>query len=148
MPSLEEVLKIKVPQKTFEFQGYAFTLRLLNSRETEECWEAVRFLDDTSKSYAFPKQILARAITEINGEQISAKTTKEEEEKITVSDMKGRIINENIKGLDSASPSIIVHFYYKYSDLKKEEDKIVEDIKKKEKIVKVVTTGKSQSLLE
>jgi len=148
MPTLEEALKIKIPQKTFTFQGYSFTLKLLNSRETEECWEAVRFLDDTSKTYAFPKQVLARAIIEINGQKISCNVNKEEEEKITVSEMKSRIINENIRVLDASSAVVIAHIYEKYNEVKKEADSILEEVKKKEKTVKADISGKSPSLLE
>ncbi len=148
MPTLEEALKIKVPQKTFEFQGSSFTFRLLNSREVEECWEAVRFMDDNSKSFALPKQILARALCEINGNKVTYKSiNKEEEEKMTVAEMKQNIIKENLKSFDNVSPRVVTHLYDKYQELLEEESTILETIKKKEKIVKADISGKSHDLL-
>jgi hypothetical protein len=148
MPTLEEALKIKVPQKTFEFQGNTLTFRLLNSREIEECWEAIRFLDESSKSFALPKQIMARALVEINGNKIAYKSiNKEEEEEMTVAEMKQKIIKENIKTFDNVSPKLVTILYNKYQELLTEEDSILEAIKKKEKTVKADTTGKSPSLL-
>lgn len=146
MATLEEALRIKIPQKTFEFQGFTITLKILNSRETEECWESVRFMDDTSKSFAYPKQVLARAMVAINGQEIVSTVTKEESEKMTVSDLRNRTISENVKILDNASPIIIAHFYDKFNDLKKEEEKVIEELKKKEKTVKVDISGKSPNL--
>lgn len=124
--ALEKFLVIGRTIKEVNLFGQKITLQVLNSGEQEEVFNATSVLETIARMRAIQRETLARAIIALNGFPVTY-VPKEKDELIN----ENKLIHQNLETLKKSPQRIIELLYEEYDKLTGEQNKQIDELKKK-----------------
>jgi hypothetical protein len=126
---LTDIAELGYLVATISAFGHTFKLKTLNT--FEKVWiakEVSKYPGQLVFNYAYPREVIAFSLIEFDGEEFKGLSSDETKAIIERA-------NTVKKTIDKWDFNIVAYLFSIYSELAKEEDKVIEELKKKAKIL-------------